>query len=114
MTDLMFGDSLGASDAAEIRREINGLFMSPDTYTRVITAIRGLFPQVNGFSDAAAVQLVMRDAAISWVAMWEGMQAGNPDAAAAAARQQAMADRASAEDAARTELDADIVASVPN
>lgn len=87
------------------RVTVNGLDMSTGMWTRVMAAVRGLFPQqTTGLSDDAAVQAVMLDIVTGWLAVWEGQQAGpDPGDAAQQAAQQAHDVRSAAEAQARTD-----------
>lgn len=87
------------------RVTVNGLDMSTGMWTRVMAAVRGLYPQQSaGLSDTAAVQAVMLDIVTGWLAVWEGRQAGpDPSTAAQQAAQQAQDTRDAAEAQARTD-----------
>jgi predicted Zn-dependent protease len=104
-------DAIDATDAgaADFRVVVNGLDMSAATWARMVTAIRGLFAETAGLSDAAAVQLVMKNVATGWVAAWEERQASvDPGVAAQQAAEQANALRSAAHAQAVSDLNADV------
>lgn len=92
--------------------QILGLNMPPMLEVRLLTAVRGLYPELTaGLSDAGAVQAVLRYVATQWLVEWERQQSVDIDAAAAAARAEATATQAAAADAAAAAA-AQITASV--
>jgi hypothetical protein len=102
------------------RVTVNGLNMSVEMWTRVITAVRGLYPELTGddvggtpLSDAGAVQAVMLSVLTDWVALYESqVQAPDPSEAAQQAIAAAIQARADAEATARTDIAGDITPTV--
>jgi hypothetical protein len=64
---------------------VNGLTMSTGMWTRVMAAVRGLYPELTGdapggtpLSDAGALQAVTLSVLTDWVTLYES-QVGAPD-----------------------------------
>lgn len=108
--DASAADGLGLTDSAAAVTDdptiiVNGLAMPTKIFTRVMTALRGLYPTItSGLSDDAAIQAVMRNVVINWVASWESQQTGmDPAEAAQQAASAAQQARLDADAQARTD-----------
>ena len=88
--------------------EVNGLWMSPASFARILTALRGLFPDLASLSDQGVIQAVMARCLMDWVADWEARSAADPNAAARQAMSAALDSQQQARTKAHDELTADV------